>query len=84
MGDDLCQALHLAALGEHLLLNIPERARQIDVVVVRVVKALDLVPEVGDTVVGIGADLFKRRQIVDELTVLKDRDEQLLGGERCV
>ena len=43
----------------------------------RVIKALDLVPERVDLLLAVGLDLGKGRELVDELAVFENRDHEL-------
>ena len=66
---------------QHPVLDVPELLRQIDVIGVRVVKPLDLVPECVDLRLAVGLDLVQLRQLVDQLAAFEDRYEQLLLRE---
>ena len=47
----------------------------------RVVEALDLVPQVVNAVCGVSADLAERRNVIDEPAVLEDGLQELLDRE---
>ena len=47
----------------------------------RVIKALDLVPERVDLLLAVGLDLGEGRELVDELAVFENRDHELFCFE---
>lgn len=53
------------------VLDVPQLLRQIDVIGVRVVKPLDLVPECVDLLGAVFLNVVQLRQLVDQLAVLK-------------
>ena len=78
--DAMILSVEPAALVQQPVLDIPELLRQIDVIGVRVVKPLDLVPECVDLRLAVGLDLVQLRQLVDQLAVFEDRLQQLPNG----
>ena len=60
------------------VLDVPQLLRQIDVIGMRVVKTLDLVPECVDLLGAVFLNVVQLRQLVDQLAVFEDRHEQLL------
>ena len=53
------------------MLDVPEVFRKVNVIAVRVLKTLDLIPEMINLIVTVGLDLFDVGQIIDTLAVFK-------------
>ena len=68
----------MALCFDHTVLDIPQLAREVNVVVMRIIEALDLLPNAIKRCLTVGADLVKRGAHIDLLATLKYGNEQLL------
>ena len=73
---DLLKIGLFAPLFEQLVLDVPQLLREIDIVVVRVLKALNLIPQRVDFLRAVVADLGGRGRLIDTLAAEKDRHLQ--------
>ena len=63
------------------ILDIPQLLRQIDIVGVRIVKPLDLVPECIDLLGAVFLNFIQLRQLIDQFAVFENRHKQFLRRE---
>jgi hypothetical protein len=76
IGYSLVDVVDLGELMEHELLHVPQLGGEVNVVVVGIFKALDLVPQPVHLTCAVGANLFNVGQVVDTLTVLENGSQQ--------